>query len=78
MDFQAPVRFQLPLNPSEIQFLPPFDIINLSQITFLECKNTKVHKIILVDYILHEMMRDSVFRMKTRGVKWEDIRVGMT
>lgn len=23
MDFQAPVRFQLPLNPNEIQFLPP-------------------------------------------------------
>lgn len=36
-------------------------IINLSQITFLECTNTKIHKIILVDYIFHEIMRVAVF-----------------
>lgn len=66
MDLQAPVPSQLPLNPNEIQFLLAnptttlLTIINLSQITFLECINTKIHKIILVDYILHEIMRVSV------------------
>lgn len=68
-DLGTLVGSQLPLNPNEIQFLLPkiptqpssTAIINLLQITFLECINTEIHKIILVDYILHEIMRVFVF-----------------